>query len=53
MEARQPLRARKVVLVAAGDGVGYLSGASYLSTFASTALLHRVVLQVRWCMACL
>jgi hypothetical protein len=38
--------ARRVVLVAAGEGVGYLSGTSYLASFASNALLHRVVLKV-------
>ncbi len=41
-----PLRAKHVVLVAAGDGVGYLSGTSYLATFAASALLHQTLLSM-------
>lgn len=39
-------KAKKVVLLAVGEGVGHLSGTSYLAAFASTTLLHRRVLQV-------
>lgn len=42
----EPIRAARVVLVATGEGVGHLSGTTYLASFGASTLLHGTKLQV-------